>query len=329
MDLGVLLGVVHVTTTRVFFATDVHGSERCFLKFINASKFYKAKILILGGDITGKMVMPIVRKKDGSWRSQMFGNEMVATSEEQTLKIEKEIRNSGYYPFRTTEAEMVELRSDKAKVDALFTRMMCETVTRWVEIARQRLTGTGAVCYISPGNDDRLNIDQYLVSNEVVINPEMKVVHLTPRHEMISLGYTNQTPWHSPREVAEEKLEQMISSLAEQVNDMPNAIFNLHCPPAHTVIDQAPKLDVTLKPVISGGQIEMMGAGSNAVRDAIEKHQPVLGLHGHVHESKGVAKIGPTICLNPGSEYGEGILRGLIFELEEEGGLRNYMFTSG
>jgi Icc-related predicted phosphoesterase len=321
--------VVLETTIRGFFVTDVHGSERCFLKFVNAAKFYKAKILILGGDITGKMIVPIVQQKDGSWRSELFGNERVATSEEQIQKIEKDICNSGFYPFRTSEAEMTMLDADKSNVNALFTRLMCESVARWVEIARQRLSGTGAVCYISPGNDDRMEIDECLRSDDVVINPEMRVVQLTPHHEMISLGYTNQTPWHTPREVTEEKLEGMISLLVEQVRDMGNAIFNFHCPPAQTIIDQAPKLDATLTPVVSGGQIEMIGAGSAAVKSAIEKYQPLLGLHGHIHESKGVVKIGRTICLNPGSEYGEGILRGLIFELGDKGGIKNYMFTSG
>jgi Icc-related predicted phosphoesterase len=141
-------------SVRGFFATDIHGSERCFLKFINAAKFYKAKVLILGGDITGKMIVPIIEQHDGSWRSQLFGNDIIARSEEQLAKLEKDIRNSGYYPFRTTEAEKAELDTDRRKVDALFTRLMCESVRRWVEIATQRLADSGVVCYISLGNDD-------------------------------------------------------------------------------------------------------------------------------------------------------------------------------
>jgi len=309
--------------------TDVHGSERCFLKFINAAKFYNAKILILGGDITGKMVIPIVRQADGTWHSQLFGSDMIAESEEQISKLEKIVRDSGYYPYRTTEDEMTDLEADRRKVDALFTRLMCESTARWVEIANQRLAGTGAVCYISPGNDDRIEIDACLTNTESVINPEGKRVQLTPHHEMITLGFTNYTPWHTAREVSEEELAVKISPLVDQVGDMANAIFNFHCPPANTLIDQAPKLDATLKPVMTGGQMEWISTGSVAVRASIEKHQPLLGLHGHIHESKGVAKLGRTVCLNPGSEYGEGILRGVIFELGDKGGIKNYMFTSG
>jgi len=318
-----------LTTTRAFFVTDVHGSERCFLKFINAAKFYNAKILILGGDITGKMVVPIFRHTDGIYHSQPFGNDMTADSEEQISKLEKIIRDSGYYPYRTTEDEMTALEADRRKVDALFTRLMCESTVRWIEIANQRLKGTGAICYISPGNDDRLEIDASLTDSESVINPEGKNVRLTPHHEMITLGFTNPTPWHTPREISEEEFAAKISPLAEQIGDMANAIFNFHCPPANTLIDQAPKLDATLKPVMKGGQNEWISTGSVAVRTSIEKHQPLIGLHGHIHESKGVAKLGRTLCLNPGSEYGEGILRGVIVELGDKGGITNYMFTSG
>jgi len=316
-------------TTRALFVTDVHGSERCFLKFINAAKAYNVKILILGGDITGKMVVPIVRQADGTWHSKPFGNDMLMISEEQVLKAEKTIRDSGYYPFRATEDEMTDLNANRPKVDALFTRLMCESTARWIEIANQRLAGTGAICYISPGNDDRIEIDASLTDTECVINPEGKKVQLTPHHEMITLGFTNSTPWHTPRETSEEELAVKISSLTDQVGDMANAIFNFHCPPANTLLDEAPKLDATLKPVTIGGAMQMISTGSVAVRASIAKHQPLLGLHGHIHESKGVAKIGRTICLNPGSEYGEGILRGVILELGDKGGIKNYTFTSG
>ena len=49
----------------------------------------------------------------------------------------------------------------------------------------------------------------------------------------------------------------------------------------------------------------MIHAGSTAVRASIEKHQPLVGLHGHIHESKGFVTLGRTLCLNPGSEYGK------------------------
>lgn len=149
-------------TTRVFFESDIHGSERCFFKFINAAKAYNAGILILGGDMTGKMIVPIVEQTDRSHRCELFGNDVQITSEDEVTKLEKTIRNSGYYPYRTNESEMVELQADGGKVNAVFIRLMCESITRWVQIANHRLADTNSVCYISPGNDDRFEIDACL-----------------------------------------------------------------------------------------------------------------------------------------------------------------------
>ena len=36
----------------IFFSSDVHGSEKCWMKFVNAAKFYGAQALVMGGDIT-------------------------------------------------------------------------------------------------------------------------------------------------------------------------------------------------------------------------------------------------------------------------------------
>jgi Icc-related predicted phosphoesterase len=73
----------------------------------------------------------------------------------------------------------------------------------------------------------------------------------------------------------------------------------------------------------------MAPVGSTAVREAIERQRPLLGLHGHVHESAGVEKIGRTVCINPGSDYGDGILRGAIVELDRDRGVRNWQLTQG
>ena len=205
---------------------------------------------------------------------------------------------------------------------------MIEQVRRWINIAEERLKGTGIKCYITPGNDDRFDIDQAFTESDYVINPEGKVVNIDKYHEMISTGFSNKTPWNTQREVTEEKLEEIIEEMASKVENMKNCIFNFHCPPYNTIIDVAPLLDETLKPVVKGGQTIMVHVGSISVRKAIEKHQPLLGLHGHIHESRGVAKIGRTVCLNPGSEYTEGILRGVIVNLDK-GKIKSYIFTSG
>lgn len=308
--------------------TDVHGSDRCFKKFVNAGKFYKANVLILGGDITGKMIVPIIRQENGTWKSNGFGEEIVIKSSQEFEDTIKMIRDAGAYPYETDRKEFEELQAKPEAVQKLFTKLMVEGVRRWMDLAEERLKGTGIRCFVSPGNDDVFEIDESLNAAKYVINPEEKVMDIDGEHEMITLGYANRTPWNSPREVDEDVLSQKIEFMASQVKDMSKCIFNLHVPPINTPIDQAPKLDENFKPVIKGGHIEMISAGSSATRKSIEQHKPLIGMHGHIHESKGVVKVGNTPCFNPGSEYSSGILRGLLCQLDGSK-IKSHMLTSG
>lgn len=314
--------------TRLFFATDLHGSEKCFLKFLNAGKFYKSNILIMGGDITGKLMIPIVADGGSKYHATYLDSRHEAKNEQELKELEAQIRMAGFYPYLTEPKEMEELQHDEKKVDALFKKLMLDNVKRWVDMAEQRLKGTGISVYITGGNDDLREITPVLQSSSYVIDPEEMVVDLTPRHQMLSSGWSNPTPWKTPRECSEEELAEKIEGMTVQVRDFKSAVFNLHVPPVDSGLDSCPQLDETLKPVIVGGEIHMISGGSVAVRKAIERHQPLLGLHGHMHESKGFVNIGRTFCLNPGSEYGEGILRGAIVDLEE-GRVKNYLLTQG
>jgi Icc-related predicted phosphoesterase len=299
------------------------------MKFLNAAKFYQAHVLVLGGDITGKMIVPIVEQPDGTYVGEFLGNQQVMKTPEERDALEKNIHFSGYYPYRTTPSEMEKLQADKKLVDELFSKVMAEGIRRWVSIAEERLKGSNVMCYISPGNDDRTNIDEFLKSSSVVLCPEDEVVWVDDHHEMVTSGWANITPWHSPRETTEDKLAALFEPMLSKVEQMENCIFNLHCPPFNTPIDLAPELDETLKPkVSSGGGVSMIHVGSTAVRQAIETHKPLLGLHGHIHEARGFVKIGRTLCINPGSEYGEGILRGAVINLDEKG-VKSYLLTQG
>ena len=315
--------------TRIFFTSDVHGSDVCFMKFINAAKVYQAHVLILGGDVTGKMIVPIVREPDGTYFSEFLGTRQVLKTKEERDGLEKNIRNSGYYPYTTTPDEVEKLSNDKKLQDELFSRVMVDGVKRWVRIAEERLKETKTKCYISPGNDDRFNIDEVLKSSSLVLYPEDEVMWIDDHHEMITTAWANPTPWKSPRETTEEKLAEIIRQMTSKVQRMESCIFNLHCPPYNTLIDVAPELDETLKPKVSGGSgVSMVHVGSTAVRQAIEKNQPLLGIHGHIHESRGFAKIGRTLCINPGSDYGQGILRAAVINLDEKG-VKSYMLIQG
>jgi uncharacterized protein len=314
--------------TRLFFVTDVHGSDRCFRKFVNAGKFYNASVLILGGDITGKMIVPVVKQPDGTHKAEFGGTAFVMKSSQEVADVVKNIKDSGFYPYITEPKEVEELSAKPELVPPLFKKLMKESITGWMQLAEERLKGTGIKCYVSPGNDDYFEIDSALDSATYVINPEEKTVEIDGEHEMITLGYANHTPWNSPREVDEDVLQQKIDKMVSQVKNMKTTLFNLHVPPINTIIDQAPKLDENLKPVISGGSIVMTSAGSTAVRATVEKYQPLAGIHGHIHESRGMVKIGQTVCFNPGSEYNSGILKGLLCDIDKDK-VKSYMLTSG
>lgn len=313
---------------KILFATDAHGSEPVFLKWLNAGKIHKADAIVMGGDITGKLIIPLVEQSDGTFTAEFMGTKFTAKSKEEVEGLEKKIRTSGFYPYRTIPERMQELKQDSQKVDELFNELMVGTVARWIRVAEERLKGTGIKCYVMPGNDDQLVVDEVIEKSDYVVNPEGKVVQLDENHEMISTGYSNITPWKCPRDIPEEELEKKIESIASRVRNMQNCVFNFHCPPYETSLDVAPKLDENLKPVVSGGQVIEAHVGSASVRKAIERHQPLLGMHGHIHESKGTFKIGRTFCINPGSEYTEGILRCVLVVVDEKS-VKSFLPISG
>ncbi len=313
--------------TRIYFVTDVHGSTKCFRKFLNASKFYGADVLILGGDVTGKVMTPIVETA-GGFRSTYQGAHLLMNTREEMEEFSKKAAESGAYTRLVSPSEFSELESNPSMVAELFGKLMVERVREWVSLAEERLRKTSVRCFISPGNDDTFEIDSALGSSPHVANPEGRVVKIDEEHEMITLGYTNRTPWNTPRESDEDVLAEKISAMADQVRSMRSAIFNIHVPPIDTSIDQAPRVDANLKIVVKAGMVEMVSAGSTACREAIVKYQPMLGLHGHIHESRGIVKLGRTMCANPGSEYTEGILRGFLADLEGDK-IKSYLLTSG
>jgi Icc-related predicted phosphoesterase len=311
---------------RLFFTTDVHASDRCFRKFLNASKFYKADCLILGGDITGKVLVPIAETADGNYELKLFGKDKRIKRNELD-RTRKELQDSGQYSFVTTKKELAEVEADKTKEERLFNEAMLSVIRKWVELVEERLKRTNVTCYISPGNDDKFEIDSELVDKGHLVNPENRVV-LVEGNEMITLGFATRTPWNSPREVDEDRLSEMIEKLSSKVTNPEKAIYNLHVPPINTELDKAPAVSSELEYVREGLGIKMIHAGSSAVRNSIERHQPLLGLHGHIHESRGFVRIGRTLCLNPGSEYSDGILRGCLVNLQD-GKVKEFLLTSG
>ncbi|MEM4311639.1 MAG: hypothetical protein QXX95_04555 [Nitrososphaerales archaeon] len=311
---------------RIFFATDIHGSTICWKKFINTNKFFNANILILGGDTTGKAIIPIVEEGESFSLQEPNGKKIIVKDKNELYKRMEYLSNYGYYPYITNKEEYKELESSKEKLNGLFIRLMKERIKEWIRLAEERLNGKEVFCYVCPGNDDPFEIDEAWKSSSIINVTEGKVVKINKIYEMVSTGWTNPTPWRTHRETTEEKLEVIIDHMVNKVRDMNTTIFNIHVPPYNSGLDEAPELDENLKPKYGGRSF--VPVGSKAVRKAIEKYQPLLSLHGHVHESMGERKIGRTIAVNPGSSYMEGWLQGVIIDIDERG-IKRRVFITG
>lgn len=311
---------------KLFFATDIHGSDVCWKKFVNAAKFFDCQVLVMGGDMTGKMLVPIIDMGRDTFRVK-FGGEDRTVRRDDVPRIRKLIADGGYYPYQTDPDEVAMLMMDRAAVERLFQAKMTETLERWLAIAEERLAGSSTQVYLGPANDDPPFVDDVLAGGGRVQNPEGRVVELPEGWSMISCGWSNPTPWDSPRELPEDQLLERIEAEVAKLPRVDRAVFNLHVPPRDSQLDNAALLDPELSPVMSGGAPVIAGVGSTAVRTAIERHRPPLALHGHIHESRGAVKLGPTLCLNPGSEYSDGILRAAIVTLSETGLKRHHLLA--
>jgi uncharacterized protein len=311
----------------VYYASDIHGSDRLWRKFVNAGAFYNADVLVMGGDITGKAVVPIVQVADGLRVPQLIGAQVAPADELEQL--ERRVRDQGFYPYLTSEEELEEAQGDADAVSSLFSRAMADSLRRWLALAEERLAGRKVRLYVMLGNDDEPSLREVLAQSPLYVDCEDVAVELGEQIQMLSCGIANPTPWDSPRELPEEQLAEHLERLVEQLDDPARSVFNLHVPPKGTALDQAPELDQTLKPVVRGGAVSMISAGSQAVRELIERYQPLAALHGHIHESRGITKIGRTVCINPGSEYAEGVLHGALLVLDRKKGLKSHQLVSG
>jgi uncharacterized protein len=324
---GLLRRTSRIANKRIFFATDLHGSEQCFRKFLNAGALYDAAYLIIGGDILGKRLVPIVEDGAGRYNAQYAEQRYTDLDSDGVATVKAAIRARGDYPIVTSREESPQF-DDAEHMDAVFRKVAYDSVADWVTLAEERLRGSGRRCFVAPGNDDFLEIDSALQNSDVLEFAEDRCIQLDEDYEMITTGYSNPTPWDTERELPENELKARITALAAQAGDPDRLIAVLHPPPYDCQLDLAPRLREDYSIVMTGGQAQMMPVGSIAVREFIEDAQPLLGLHGHVHESAGSTHIGRTLCINPGSEYTQGVLDGAIIGLAA-GGVRSHQFVSG
>jgi hypothetical protein len=312
----------------ILFVTDLHGSNVCLKKALNGAKMYKANALIIGGDVTGKFVVPVVKGPNG-FTTEFQGTKYAAKKEDELQEIFRIIDDSGHYHYATSVEELEEARHSKEKTEAIFRDLVTKRLDEWLKLIEERMKNTGIDVYITGGNDDFYSVTDMLRSSKAITNPEDRVVDVGG-HEMISSGYSNITPWKCPRDIPEEEITKKLEEMTGQLKEPKTSIFNIHVPPYDTPIDLAPELDATLRPKMSGseGGFKMIHVGSTAVRSIIDKYQPLVGLHGHIHESRAAVKLGRTTCINPGSEYGEGVLRGVLVTLSPDK-VADYTFFAG
>ena len=308
---------------KIFFVTDIHGSNTCYRKYLNALKVYNVDVGILLGDLTGKVLIPLIEKGPDCWETTLMGQYTEVTGQEELQKLKKTIELMGYYWVHQTREEFEAYKADPKKIDALFKDQVLQRMREWIALADERLSNSPYKVYMAPGNDDYFEIDDIIADSSVIINCNNRNVVIGD-HEMITFSYANPTPWNTPREKSDEELEPMLEELIAKVKDKSTAIFNFHAPPYGFALDLAPELT---KDLIQAAD-RKIHVGSHAVANMIEKYQPLLGLHGHIHESRGVQKIHKTTIINPGSEYSEGILKGVVIVLEK-GKVKDYAFTNG
>ena len=318
--------------TRLFFAADLHGSQPTFRKFLGAAAFYGCDALVFGGDLMGKALVPIVRS-NGVFHAR-FQDRDHEFEKDGMDAFTRSVELPGFYwhVFEPDEYEAV--KDDELARLALFQRLASERLAEWISLAEDRLAGSGVRMYLTGGNDDEPAMLEVLDRHDGpnVIACEDRVVDLDDEHTMITVGLSTVTPWDTPREASEEVIAAAIDRSVETVPDVGRCVFNLHCPPKDTPIDTCLKLERVPgglpKPIRVAGRFLTTGGGSVAVREAVGRYQPLVALHGHIHESAGRFRLGRTQCFNPGSEYVQGTLNGWIVSLRG-GELSGYQHTSG
>ncbi|HET6846169.1 MAG TPA: hypothetical protein VFH29_05005 [Anaerolineales bacterium] len=316
-----------MTLTRILYGSDFHGSDAVFRKFLAAGIQYKANALMVGGDVTGKAMIPVIHEGGGRYEAELFGETKRAATPDELKVLQKAISQVGFYPIVLEKDEAEALEGDPARMGARFEQEMCQRVREWMQLADEKLTPLKMQLYFMAGNDDLASVDEVIGEFKSIRNPDMHHFEMDGGYEVVGLSNANLTPWLCARDVAEDVLTSKLDELAGMIREPEHAIAMLHVPPFSSGLDTCPDLDKNLKIITQGGQVVMKSAGSPAVKAFIDKVQPMLSLHGHIHESPGHVRNGRTLMINAGSEYAEGIMKAAIVNLEN-GKVKGHMLVS-
>src|SRR6201994_3018030 len=206
--------------TRLYIASDLHAAEKAWRKFVNAIKLdvYKADVALLAGDLTGKAIVPIVQDPGAAqprYETDLFGVHRTARGDEELAALQRDIADVGYYSFVTTNQEAERLSGGEPARDELLHRLMSERVQEWLELATDRLADSPVPLYLIPGNDDEFGIDELLdAPGHSPVNVDGKVVEMPGGLQLLACGWSNHTPWNTPREESGDELYDPLHALA-------------------------------------------------------------------------------------------------------------------
>lgn len=311
-------GVCILPLTRILFASDIHGSKLVWVKFLNMIEEYKANIAIMAGDLSAKEILPIAHNaKSNSYQATLFGKKYDVRSKQEVNDLQEQAKAFGILPLITDNNELQKISDDLTYQRKIFEDLDIVSILEWIEIAKNRSFDKNIKIIMITGNDDSRRIDEILRKDDLILYPDQGL-DLDAYHKLISFEYVNPTPWNSPRELPEKELKKKLEHVFNSVNDYDHVVAAIHAPPFKSGLDNAPKLDKKKRPVHVLGAPSYSPVGSKAVREIIEKYQPKLTLHGHIHESGGVTRIGRTLSINPGSDYDGGILKAYLIQLSKE-----------
>lgn len=316
----------------IFYVADIHGSDVAFRKWLNAGRFYGADVLVVGGDLTGKVLLPIYpsRGGNGSWTATWRGRTVKLETHAEVEALIRSARDEGAYGYITTPDEVAAIQASPDLERATFTRLKLEALSEWMHLADQRLADGSIRAVVMAGNDDPPEIDDILAGARWLEDVGGAVVEIAPGIHMASVGESTPTPWRTPRELPDDDLGARVATTVEGLPPGGRTIWNLHMPPHATGIDAAPELDMDLRVQYdASGEPRMRPVGSRSIRQLIQERQPTLALHGHIHEGRGRYKIGDTVGVNPGSQYQDGVLLGVLIRISEARGVQDLAFTAG
>ena len=292
-------------------------------------------MLIVGGDITGKQVIPIIEDEAGRLTFSLNGKTLALPSN-QLGALKRELGDVGYYPFECNLTDYNRFSTDREFQRSTINNLVADRIREWVRLADERLPSRDECqVFINPGNDDPYLIDSILDSSHKLVRPEGQIYDLPAGIKLLSCGYSNWTPWDCPRQCAvrgdESELSDRIAAMTSQIpaQEYNKVIFNFHCPPFDTPLDLANKIDpITKQKIVGIGGAAKEHVGSTAVRQSIEFWKPLAGLHGHIHEVvTRRAQLGSTVCFNPGTVYYTGHLQGVFLQINKRGEIEAEFIT--